>query len=220
MVELGSRSVIVASFALCLLGAIIISGCGHVWTREFIIEKKHQPLIVDGWTIEPDIAAFRNIGGTGPEPLKQNFYIDISISHPKDPKRPRPDTTAYFTIDTLILTFLPHGGKYVFPMARSLSLSYSYEHKYIEYNFCFAGCGEYKRDNPPPFIIPKEVDSISLSFDLRLTDGFLYAVPRYGVMSDSIAPASSQMRLQKIPVNIRMVRHESEHNIPAFMIGE
>lgn len=206
-------------FAPLIMICFSVFGCGHVWTREFIIENQRQSFNSDGWTIEPDVFAFSNVGGTGAEPTSQRFTINISIAHPKDPKRDRPDTTTYFTIDTLTIAFLAQNEKQYLPMAGRVWLSYAYDQKYVKCMFCFAGCGEYKADSPPPLTIPQGVDSILLSFNMKLKEGILYAVSDHPSF-DSIAPVSPGNLLSIIPIRIKMIRHETEHRIPSFLIQE
>ncbi len=69
-------------------------------------------------------------------------------------------------------------------------------------------------------VIPNEIDSLELQFKVRSYEGAHFFVTRFGVLFDTVAFDEQHGPIETRIVTIRMVRHESESKVPAFMINE
>lgn len=172
-----------------LISCLVLGSCSYVWTYKFALKEDYEHSKLKGWILDPDIWNIERIKSGADSVLakRQNFYVNLDFELPN--KKHREDIYDLH-IESINIKF------YDLDTDTTLSLKTSYFYGlsgYDEINKSFGfdpdSAKNSGRSNMPTLFIPLEVDSVLLTFEVKLRQGtyFTYHEKDSKIENDSIA---------------------------------
>lgn len=204
------KNVHILALGAWLIQIFVLASCAHVYTKEFLLSDETKDVSIMGWKIEPNIFAYRNVGGSEQPPI-DGFIVKIKAWHPRvdintDIYDVELDTVhiVYPSESDTISILMNHKGWPSISSAKNIHVYFSWLTEEYSANF---------------LKIPDSIDSIDIVFNATVALGTLTTQKksRSDLEYDDIFVEDNAQR-EIIPVRMKLYRHQTEHPYPAFLI--